>query len=73
MKFFNYKLFAEMKKCSRQTVYSAENKGEIVIDRSQGFPVVYVTDKNLTWQSGKIIGRHQKEIKSISKYHFSKP
>jgi hypothetical protein len=65
MKFLNVKLFAEMKKCSRQTVYNAERVGEIDIDRSTGFPVIYLTEKNLKWKP-EPIGRPKKVIMRIS-------
>jgi len=50
-----------MKKCTRQTVYNAISKGEIDIDRSQGFPIVYLTEKNLNWKPGQNIGRPHKQ------------
>ncbi len=61
MKFVNIKQFANMKGCSRETVYAAERRGEVNIDRSAGFPVIYLTEKNLNWKPGQRIGRPKKE------------
>lgn len=61
-----------MKKCSRQTVYNAARKGEINIDRSQGFPIIFLTEKNLNWKSGQNIGRPKKGIMRIPESHLSK-
>lgn len=66
MKFLNVKLFAELKECTRQTVYNAESKDEVDIDRSQGFPIVYLTKKNLNWKPGQNIGRPKKEVIKLS-------
>jgi hypothetical protein len=66
MKFFNIKQFAVLKKCSRETIYNAAKRGEVDIDRSAGFPVVYLTEKNLNWMPGQKIGRPKKEILYIS-------
>ncbi len=66
MKFVNIKQFAVMKKCSRETIYNAAKRGEVDIDRSAGFPVVYLTEKNLNWKSGQNTGRPKKGILNIS-------
>jgi len=60
MDFTNVKQFAEIKGCSRQTIYLAEERGEIDIDRTAGFPIVYLTKKNLNWKPGQRIGRPKK-------------
>ena len=60
-KFVNIKQFAKMKGCSRESVYKAERKGELVIDRSAGFPVVYLTEMNLNWKPRKK-GRPRKQV-----------
>lgn len=62
MKFVNIKQFAEMKKCSRENIYNAERKGEISIDRTAGFPVIYLTKENLNWKP-KEKGRPPKKEK----------
>lgn len=52
-KFVNITQFAKMKKCSRETIYSAGRKGELDIDRTAGFPVIYLTEKNNSWKKRK--------------------
>jgi len=42
-----------MKKCSRENIYNAERKGEVDVDRSAGFPVIYLTEKNSQWKQEK--------------------
>jgi hypothetical protein len=65
MKFVNIKQFADMKKTTRENVYSAERKGEVDIDRTAGFPVIFLTNKNINWKPrGK--GRPKKGILKIS-------
>jgi hypothetical protein len=66
MKFVNIKQFAAMKKCSRETIYNAAKRGEVDIDRSNGFPVIYLTVKNLNWMPGQNTGRPKKGILNIS-------
>lgn len=65
MKFLNIKSFADLKKCSRETVYRAEKNQEIDINRTAGFPVIFLTDKNKEWEPRRI-GRPKKEILKIS-------
>ena len=60
MKFLNVKQFAEMKNCSRETVYKAAKSEKVNIDRSAGFPVIHLNDKNLSWNPQQI-GRPKKE------------
>lgn len=72
MKFLNVKLFAELKNCTRQTIYNAERDGEIDIDRSQGFPVVFLTKKNSNWKAGQNVGRPSKEIADIPGFEAKK-
>jgi hypothetical protein len=55
-----------MKKCSRETIYNAAKRGEVDIDRSNGFPVIYLTVKNLNWMPGQNTGRPKKGILNIS-------
>lgn len=62
MKFVNVKQFAQIKNCTRQTVYNAARKGLIAIDRQQGFPIIYLTEKNNNWKPGQNIGRPSKII-----------
>jgi len=50
LKFVNIRQFAELKKCSRECIYKADRKGEITIDRSAGFPVIFLTEKNRSWK-----------------------
>ena len=57
MKFLSITRFAEMKKCSRETVYNAAKRGEIDIDRTAGVPVIYLTEKNLKWMPRQKMGR----------------
>ena len=57
MKFVSITRFAEMKKCSRETVYNAAKRGEIDVDRTAGVPVIYLTEKNQKWMPGQNIGR----------------
>lgn len=61
LKFVNIKRFAKFKGCSRQTIYAAERRGEIDINRDAGFPVVYLTKKNLAWKPGQKVGRPRKK------------
>jgi len=63
MNFVNIKQFALTKGCSRMTIYAAEERGELKIDRSAGFPVIYLTKENLAWKPGQRIGRPKKVIK----------
>lgn len=65
MKFVNITQYATMKKCSRETIYNAAKRGEIDIDRSAGFPVIYLNEKNTAWQPGKKVGRPKKGILKI--------
>ena len=65
MKFVNVKQFADMKNCSRENVYNAARNGEVDIDRSAGFPVIYLTNKNLNWIP-KEKGRPKKESLPVS-------
>ena len=64
-KFVNITKFATMKNCSRETIYSAERKGEIDIDRSSGFPVVYLTAKNLGWKKKKSKKEFRDDLSNI--------
>ena len=61
MKFLSITRFAALKKCSRETVYNAARNDRIAIDRSSGIPVIFLTEKNLSWKPGKNIGRPRKE------------
>lgn len=65
MRFVNIIQFAKMKKCSRETVYKAERKGEIEIDRTAGFPIIYLSEKNLYWKP-KRQGRPPNKVLDIS-------
>lgn len=60
MKFLSIKKFAELKKCSRETIYNAAKKGYLNIDRSSGTPVIFLNEKNLSWQPGFNQGRPKK-------------
>jgi len=53
MKFVNIKQYAELKGCSRPNIYNAEENGEISVERSAGFPVIYLNDKNRKWEPRK--------------------
>lgn len=75
MRFVNIKQFAAIKNTTRENVYAAERKGEIDIDRSAGFPIIFLTEKNRKWKprkkgrprnqmTGNIIAEIQKEIES---------
>uniref|UniRef100_A0A7V2ZLE1 Helix-turn-helix domain-containing protein n=1 Tax=Ignavibacterium album TaxID=591197 RepID=A0A7V2ZLE1_9BACT len=66
MKFVNIKKFSEMKKCSRETVYNAAKRGYIEIDRSSGIPVIFLNEKNLSWQPGQNRGRPKKRTIDFS-------
>ena len=57
MKFVSIKRFAEMKECSRETVYNAAKRGKIDIDRTSGIPVIHLTEKNMDWKPGQNMGR----------------
>ena len=61
MKFVSITSFADMKKCSRQTIYNAAKEGKIDIDRSSGIPVIYLTESNLNWSPGQNMGRPRRE------------
>lgn len=65
MKFVNVKQFAALKKCSRETIYNAAKRGKVDIDRSAGFPIIYLTEKNLNWKPGQNTGRPKKGILDI--------
>lgn len=60
MRFLNIKQFADLKKCSRENIYNANRKGEVDINRSAGFPVIFLNEKNISWKpKGK--GRPRRE------------
>lgn len=65
-KFVNVKQYAAMKKCSRENIYNAAERGEVDIDRTAGFPVIYLTEKNLKWKPAQV-GRPKKGILEIPK------
>ncbi len=65
-KFVNVKQYATMKKCSRETIYNAAKRGEVDIDRQAGFPVIYLTGKNIKWNPGNV-GRPKKGVLEIPK------
>ena len=60
MKFVSITQFAKLKKCSRETIYKAADRGEVEIDRSSGIPVIFLTEKNSSWKPGEV-GRPRKE------------
>ena len=62
MKFVSIKSFADMKGCSRETVYNASKQGKVDIDRTSGIPVIFLSEKNLSWKPGQNMGRPRKEI-----------
>lgn len=65
MKFVNISQFAAIKKTSRETIYKAEKDGKLDIDRSAGFPVIFLTEKNRKWKprpKGRPINQMTKNI-----------
>lgn len=46
----NIKQFAKWKGCSRQNIYNAEKRGEVEIDRTKGFPVIFLNKNNTNWK-----------------------
>lgn len=65
IKFVNITQFAKIKKVSRETLYKAERNGEIEVDRSSGFPVIFLTEKNKKWKprpKGRPISQMTKNI-----------
>lgn len=70
MKFVNIKQFAELKGCSRENIYNAEKKGEVSIDRSAGFPVVFITEKNKNWKPRRK-GRPTKNYSDLTLAEFN--
>jgi hypothetical protein len=72
MKFVSITNFAEMKKCSRETVYNAEKRGEIDIDRTAGVPVIHLTEKNMSWKPGQNMGRPRNKNVDLIKSEIRK-
>jgi len=67
MNFVSIKRFADLKKCSRETVYNAAKRGKINIDRTSGIPIIYLSKKNLDWKPGQEMGRpREKSIDFIT-------
>ncbi|MBK9097528.1 MAG: hypothetical protein IPM14_05240 [bacterium] len=72
MKFVSITHFAVLKKCSRETVYNAEKRGEVEIDRTAGVPVIHLTEKNMNWKPGQNMGRPKNKSVDIIKSEIKK-
>ena len=72
MKFVSITNFAGMKKCSRETVYNAEKRGEVDIDRTAGAPVIHLTEKNMSWKPGQNMGRPRNKNVDLIKSEIKK-
>lgn len=72
MRFINIKKFAELKKCSRETIYNAAKRGEVEIDRSSGTPLIFLTEENMNWKPGQNIGRPRAKYVEITSAEIKK-